>query len=68
GRPVRSARCAFCLSVVLLMRGEQARGGGWLGKAQRRLDTAGVDCAERGYLLVPRGLQRIDAGDGQAAP
>ncbi|MDV7082604.1 response regulator transcription factor [Rhodococcus sp. IEGM 248] len=67
GRPVRSARCAFWLSFVLIMRGEQARGGGWLGKAQRLLDTAGVDCAERGYLLVPQGLQRIDAGDGEAA-
>ena len=67
GRPVRSARCAFWLSFVLIMRGEQARGGGWLGKAQRLLDTAGVDCAERGYLLVPQGLQRIDAGDGKAA-
>lgn len=67
GRPVRSARCAFWLSFGLLMRGEHARGGGWLGKAQRLLDTAGVDCAERGYLLVPQGLRRIDDGDGAAA-
>ena len=67
GRPVRSARCAFWLSFGLLMRGEHARGGGWLGKAQRLLDTAGVDCAERGYLLVPQGLRRIDDGDGTAA-
>ncbi|TQC50634.1 helix-turn-helix transcriptional regulator [Rhodococcus sp. WS4] len=67
GQPVRSARCAFWLSFVLIMRGEQARGGGWLSKAQRLLDSAGVDCAERGYLLVPQGLRKIDEGDGTAA-
>ncbi|MFC9552985.1 LuxR C-terminal-related transcriptional regulator [Rhodococcus sp. NPDC056960] len=66
-RPVRSARCAFWLSFVLIMRGEHARGGGWLSKAQRLLDTAGADCAERGYLMVPQGLRRIDEGDGAAA-
>ncbi|MCQ4117624.1 response regulator transcription factor [Rhodococcus tibetensis] len=65
--PVRAARCAFWLGLALSLRGEQVRGGGWLGRAQRLLDTADVDCPERGYLLVPLGLQRLAEGDGAAA-
>jgi DNA-binding CsgD family transcriptional regulator len=65
--PVSAARCAFWLGLALSLRGEQVRGGGWLGRAQKLLDTTGVDCPERGYLLVPLGLQRLAEGDGAAA-
>ncbi|MDV7241268.1 MULTISPECIES: LuxR C-terminal-related transcriptional regulator [Rhodococcus] len=65
--PVSAARCAFWLGLALSLRGEQVRGGGWLGRAQKLLDTTGVDCPERGYLLVPLGLQRLAEGDGTAA-
>ncbi|QHE67332.1 helix-turn-helix transcriptional regulator [Rhodococcus sp. WAY2] len=65
--PVSAARCAFWLGLALSLRGEQVRGGGWLGRARKLLDTTGVDCPERGYLLVPLGLQRLAEGDGAAA-
>jgi DNA-binding CsgD family transcriptional regulator len=65
--PVSAARCAFWLGLALSLRGEQVRGGGWLARAQKLLDTTGVDCPERGYLLVPLGLQRLAEGDGAAA-
>ena len=50
-----AARCAFWLAFVLLGGGELARGGGWLARGRRLLDDGGRDCAEQGYLLLPRG-------------
>lgn len=64
GDSVHGARCAFWLALGLLLRGEFARGGGWLGRARRLLDDGQHDCVEQGYLLVPVGLQSI--GEGQA--
>ncbi len=59
-----AARCAFWLAFVLLHRGETARGGGWLARAQRLLDGAEEqDYVERGYLLFPVGLRQVMAGD-----
>jgi ATP/maltotriose-dependent transcriptional regulator MalT len=54
------------MGFLLLLRGEQARGGGWLLRAGRLLDHGEHDCAERGYLLVPAGLRCIDEGDPEA--
>src|ERR671918_1483468 len=44
----RAARCAFWLAFILLNRGELARGGGWVDRAQRLLDEGDVDCVEHG--------------------
>jgi DNA-binding CsgD family transcriptional regulator len=60
GYVVRAARCAGWLAQGLLVRGEMARGGGWLARAQRLLDEADHDGVERGYLLVPVAIQSID--------
>jgi len=60
GDAPRAARCAFWLAFGLLLRGEEIRAGGWLGRAQRLLDDGGVDCPERGYLLVPVALAVLD--------
>src|SRR5918994_88626 len=62
-----SVRCAFYLVMTLLNRGEMARGAGWLGRARRLLDEAGLDCVERGYLLVPVALKSMAEGDAAAA-
>jgi DNA-binding CsgD family transcriptional regulator len=67
GEAVRAARCAFWLAFLLLLKGEEARGGGWLARAGRLLEEGGPDCAERGYLLVPAALRDIDEGDATAA-
>ena len=58
-----AVRCAFWLGFNLLLRGEAARGGGWLARAQRQLETFGQDCVEQGYLRFPVGFQRMMAGD-----
>jgi tetratricopeptide (TPR) repeat protein len=67
GEAPRAARCAFWLGLMLLHRGEVARGGGWLARARRLLDDSQLDCVEQGYLLVPVALQHLAAGDAAAA-
>ena len=58
-----AVRCAFWLGFNLLLRGDMARGGGWLARAQRQLETCGQDCVEQGYMLFPVGFQRLMGGD-----
>jgi DNA-binding CsgD family transcriptional regulator len=68
GDTQQAARCALWLAFVLLSRGEMARGGGWVARAGRLLDDGQHDCVERGYLLVPLGMQNLLVdGDGAAA-
>ncbi|MFD4180679.1 LuxR C-terminal-related transcriptional regulator [Rhodococcus sp. NPDC058514] len=63
GEIARAARCAFWLGMGLVQRGEMARGGGWFSRAGRLLAGEGLECAERGYLLIPAALQSIGVGD-----
>ena len=67
GEEVAAARCAFWLGFGLLLRGEEIRAGGWLGRAHRLLDEGRYDCPEQGYLLVPVAIARLGAGDPAAA-
>ena len=62
-----AARCAFWIGFGLAERGEMARASGWLARAQRVLDEADEDCAERGYLAIPAGLQALDEGNAADA-
>lgn len=63
----RAARCAFWLGMSLMDRGEMARGGGWLARAQRAVEDHPEECVEAGYLLVPSGLRSMAEGDFSAA-
>lgn len=65
--PARAARCAFWLGFALMLKGEAAQASGWFSRASRLLDDAELDCAERGYLLVPTALGYIDGGNASAA-
>ncbi|MFW5898897.1 MAG: LuxR C-terminal-related transcriptional regulator [Jiangellaceae bacterium] len=67
GEIARGVRCAAWLGLILLQHGEHARGSGWLGRAQRVLEEAGLDCVEQGYLMLPVGLQKLFGGDADAA-
>ncbi|CAN5532499.1 hypothetical protein BH20ACT2_BH20ACT2_10270 [soil metagenome] len=64
--PAGAARCAFWLGLSLLLKGEAARGGGWLVRAQRLVDDR-QDGVEKGLLLVPAGLQSLEEGDAASA-
>ena len=68
GDVARAARCAFWLAFGSFNRGEAARGGGWLMRAQRLLDDDRLDSVERGYLCLPAGLRALDdEADSDAA-
>lgn len=67
GDVARAARCAFWIAFGLLNSGELARGGGWVDRAQRLLDEAGLDCVEHGHLRYAGGLKAIFSGDGESA-
>jgi DNA-binding CsgD family transcriptional regulator len=67
GRVERAVRCAFWLALGLLHKGERARGGGWLARAARLLESEPSDCVERGYLLLPAGLRHIGEGEVEKA-
>lgn len=56
-----AARCGFWLGLLLMLRGEMARGGGWLGRVHEVLADEN-ECAEHGLLMIPQGLQAMDAG------
>ena len=56
GESTRAARCAGWASRELFEAGETARGSGWLARAQRLIEEVGIDCAERGWLLVPEAI------------
>ena len=61
-----AARCAFWLALLLLLRGEVARAGGWLARAERLVAEADRDCAAGSLLLVPVFLEALVAGERRA--
>lgn len=56
-----AARCAFWFGLLLVMRGETGRGGGWLGRAHEVLADHD-ECAEQGLLLIPEGIHTLFGG------
>ena len=62
-----AARCAFWLSFSLMLRGQMAQAAGWLTRSERLIQEVGKECAASGYVLVPRFLGALEAGDPAAA-
>src|SRR5579883_1654576 len=67
GNVQRAARCAFWLGMALFHNGEMAQAGGWLARARRLVDEAPNECVERGYVLIPVGIEALRGGDAAAA-
>lgn len=64
-RPRQAAMAAFDVAINLFLRGDEARGSGWMGRAQRLLADE-PDGAEHGYV---RYVLEVEAAlDGIAAP
>jgi DNA-binding CsgD family transcriptional regulator len=63
GAVLAAVRAAFWLGFVLLMNGETAVGGGWVGRAQRLLHDVDSDVVERGYVCIDVMFGRLFAGD-----
>ena len=66
GSQADAARCAFWLALCLMFRGQMAQAGGWLGRAERIVIDAKVDCAASGYLKIPELLGALEV-DPEAA-
>lgn len=67
GKPLKAARCAFWLGLILMTDGERARSGGWMARGERVLDENGQDAPERGLFLIPRALGALYSGHGAEA-
>lgn len=63
----RAVRCAFWCAFGLMNAGRMAPAGGWISRAVRLLDENDLDCAERGFLIVPMALQALENGDPDRA-
>jgi DNA-binding CsgD family transcriptional regulator len=65
---IRSAvRAAIWIGMNLAFRGAIAPANGWLGRAQRLLDSAPGDSVEQGYLMIPAVFRHEAAGEFEAA-
>ena len=62
----QAARCAAWLSFVAQLRGDNAQASGWLSRARRLLESE-LDCVEKGYLLLPIGMESVQRRDFAAA-
>lgn len=67
GVPGEAAYCAFWLGLCLMLRGQMAQAGGWLGRTESIIADADVDCVTSGYLLIPGLLGALDGGDPAGA-
>ena len=63
GEAERAAYCAFRLGFNLFLTGAAAQGSGWMARARRILDEAGLDSVVHGYLAIPEGIAAVRAGD-----
>jgi DNA-binding NarL/FixJ family response regulator len=59
GEHARAGRAAFWIGFLLFLRGESARAGGWLARAERSIEAAGDECSVRGLLLVPTFIELL---------
>lgn len=65
GDRAEAARCGFWAAFCLMMRGQMAQAGGWLGRVEKTIGDR--ECAASGYLLIPALLRALDGGDPATA-
>lgn len=61
-----AARCSFWLAFCLMMRGQMAQAGGWLGRTEAIIGDD-LDCSTRGYMLIPALLGALESGEATVA-
>jgi DNA-binding CsgD family transcriptional regulator len=66
GETLRAVRCAIWIGMNLAYRGSVGPASGWLGRAQRLLESEPEETSERGYLLLPMVFRHEAAGDFEA--
>jgi len=63
GEDLAAARAAFWAGHVLFFEGGMSRASGWWARGRQLVEAYGDDCVERGYLLIPRGLENFFGGN-----
>src|SRR5665811_271769 len=63
----QAIRCAFWIGMLLMFKGERARGSGWFSRAQRLVEEHQYEGSENGLLLIPAGLGSLGAGNAAMA-
>ncbi|HXH21373.1 MAG TPA: response regulator transcription factor [Dehalococcoidia bacterium] len=63
----RAARCTFWLGLLSSLAGEMTLASGWLSRGKRLLDEGGLDCVERGYLMLPPAVWLLNQRDFSGA-
>ena len=61
GNRAAAARSAFWLALTMLFRGEAGQANAWIARGQQQVE--GLDCVDRGYLLLPLVEQQLRAGN-----
>jgi DNA-binding CsgD family transcriptional regulator len=67
GKIKQAVRCAFWIGMLLMFRGERARGSGWFSRAHRLVEEHKYEGPENGLLLLPAGLGSLGAGNANLA-
>ncbi len=67
GNLTRAAGSVFWLAFGLLDRGEMTRGPRAGSRASRLLEDNDLDCAERGYVLIPVALRHLAENEAAVA-
>ena len=67
GETLPAVRNAVWMGLILVTRGEMGPGGGWIGRAQRLIESEPGESVERGYLLMPLAFQHEASGDFMSA-
>lgn len=63
----QAIRCAFWIGMLLMFKGERARGSGWFSRAHRLVEDHQYEGSENGLLLIPAGLGFLGAGNAEKA-
>jgi DNA-binding NarL/FixJ family response regulator len=63
----QAIRCAFWIGMLLMFKGERARGSGWFSRAQRLVEEHQYKGSENGLLFLPAGLRSLGAGNAEMA-
>lgn len=62
-----AARWAFWMGFRANAMGDRARAGAWHSRAERLAQSAGCECAEQGWVLLPKGYRHTFAQEHEAA-
>lgn len=63
----QAARCAFWLGFQWMMKGQHARGSGWINRARRLLEDRSPEGASWGFLQLPQALRCLGEENNKEA-